>query len=76
MHLSQCIHTFELDSATANHLSIGICHVCGVVMSNGVNWTFWESMTNNVVIGTGWPVDNFRMNTGMVDTAPLIIWLL
>jgi hypothetical protein len=20
--------------------------------------------------------DNFRMNTGMVDTAPLIIWLL
>jgi hypothetical protein len=30
-----------------------------------------------VLKGTGlmW-VDNFRMNTGMVDTAPLIIWLL
>jgi hypothetical protein len=48
--------TFELDSATANHSSIGICHVCGIVMSNGVHWTLWESMTNNVVIATGWLV--------------------
>jgi hypothetical protein len=22
------------------------------------------------------PTDNFRMNTGMVDTVPLIIWLV
>jgi hypothetical protein len=56
MNLSQCVHTFELDSAIANHSSIGVCHVCGVVMSNGVHWTLWESMTINVVIATGWPV--------------------
>jgi hypothetical protein len=24
----------------------------------------------------GWLNDNFRMNTGMVDTVPLIIWLV
>jgi MFS family permease len=31
---------------------------------------------NNISFFRLLPADNFRMNTGMVDTAPLIIWLL
>jgi hypothetical protein len=29
MNLCQCIHTFELESATAKHSSVGVSHVCG-----------------------------------------------
>jgi hypothetical protein len=38
-----------------------------------------SSRLEKMMLATGVPLvcpDNFRMNTGMVDMAPLIIWLL
>jgi hypothetical protein len=56
-------------------LSLGVLH--GPIVPTR-KWSRGKTRVPRVSQGTRVPsgTDNFRMNTGMVDTAPPIIWLL
>jgi hypothetical protein len=58
------------------HVAESINVIPATVSPTCANRSKATSTPNSTATSSPKTSDNFRMNTGMVDTAPLIIWLL